>query len=126
MLCYQQALTAAAASVQALKAGGTKRLDVRTGTFLDALRSERYTKVVLMDHVDWLEAPCQHELAATLRERVAPGGKVIWRSASNAPPYAGVIAEHGFDVRRLQVATDGYMDRVNMYSSFYCAVRGRE
>ena len=58
-----------------------------------------------------------------LKEQVAPGGKVIWRSASNAPPYARLIEAAGFDVRRLQVATDGYMGRVNMYSSFYCAVR---
>ena len=56
-----------------------------------------------MDHVDWLEAAEQAELAAALAAHVAPGGKVIWRSASVAPPYATVIGDHGFDVRRLQV-----------------------
>ena len=76
------------ADFRALKAGGTARLDVRTGTFLDALRSAKFTKVVLMDHADWLEAPAVAELAAALREQVPPGGKVIWRSASFAPPYA--------------------------------------
>lgn len=55
--------------------------------------------------------------------QVLTGGKVIWRSASNSPPYAKHIAAHGFDVTRLQVATEGFMDRVNMYSSFYVAVR---
>jgi betaine lipid synthase len=55
--------------------------------------------------------------------QVLPGGKVIWRSASNRPPYADFIAAAGFDVKRLQVATEGYMDRVNMYSSFYVATR---
>ena len=83
-------------------------------------------QVILMDHVDWLDAVDARELAATLREHVQPGGKVIWRSASFAPPYAAFIGEHGFDVRRLAVASDGYMDRVNMYSSFYVAVRSRD
>ena len=31
-------------SFKQLKAGGTGRLDVRTGTFLDALRSDHFTK----------------------------------------------------------------------------------
>lgn len=69
-----------------------------------------------MDHVDWLEDGAARELAATLAAQVAPGGVVIWRSASLAPPYARHIAEAGFDVTCLQRATDGYMDRVNMYS----------
>lgn len=109
----------------ALKAGGTARLEVFTGIFLDALRSRKFTKVILMDHVDWLEDAQAQELASALREQVLPAGKVIWRSASNAPPYAAFIRAAGFDVQRLQVATDGYMDRVNMYSSFYVAVRTR-
>jgi betaine lipid synthase len=54
---------------------------------------------------------------------VRPGGIVIWRSASLRPPYAQLIAAAGFDVKCLQRASDGYMDRVNMYSSFYMAVR---
>ena len=110
---------------KALKEGGTQRLSVVTGTFLDALRSEPFSKVILMDHVDWLDDAAAREVAATLGAQVVAGGKVIWRSASFAPPYARFIEEAGFDVRRLQVATDGYMDRVNMYSSFYCAVRRR-
>lgn len=109
-----------------LKEGATARLEVVTGTFLDALRSDKFTKVILMDHVDWLDETHAQTVAHVLRDQVLPGGKVIWRSASNQPPYAAFIAENGFDVRRLQVATDGYMDRVNMYSSFYCAVRGRD
>lgn len=48
---------------------------------------------------------------------------MIWRSASMRPPYAKHIAAAGFDVRCLQRASDGYMDRVNMYSSFYMATR---
>jgi betaine lipid synthase len=112
-------------SVKMLRDGGLKRLDIVTGTFLDALRSAKYTKVILMDHVDWLDEGSAREVARTLRDQVLPGGKVIWRSASVCPPYAAFIAAQGFDVVRLAVATSGYMDRVNMYSSFYCAVRHR-
>lgn len=53
-----------------------------------------------------------------------PGGIVIWRSASLRPPYAKHIAAAGFDVTCLQRASDGYMDRVNMYSRCVCGVGG--
>jgi hypothetical protein len=124
-----------------------------------------------MDHVDWLDGEHAQEVANTLAKQVVPGGIVIWRSASNCPPYADTIARAGFEVTRLQVgagcavaltilqhrlraadlpgcapscrwarwrgpsavaarppaapqvAKEGYMDRVNMYSSFYKAVR---
>jgi betaine lipid synthase len=54
---------------------------------------------------------------------VVPGGIVIWRSAASTPPYARLIANAGFDVKCIQRADQGYMDRVNMYSSFYVATR---
>lgn len=113
-------------SFSMLKAGGTEKLEVVTGTFLDALRARKYTKVILMDHVDWLDDAAATEVARNLQAQVSTGGKVIWRSASNRPPYAEFIRACGFDVKRLQVATDGYMDRVNMYSSFYVATRTRD
>ena len=46
-----------------LKEGGTAKLDVVTGTFLDALRSDTFTKVILMDHVDWLDETQASEVA---------------------------------------------------------------
>jgi betaine lipid synthase len=55
--------------------------------------------------------------------QVAPGGIIIWRSASLRPPYAAQIEKAGFVVRRVRGAEQGYMDRVNMYSSFYVARR---
>jgi betaine lipid synthase len=79
--------------------------------------------VILMDHVDWLDTPHQQELAEALAQQVVPGGIIIWRSASLSPPYTDIIAKAGFEVSCLQRASDGYMDRVNMYSSFYKAVR---
>lgn len=51
---------------------------------------------------------------ATLRPpfcQVAPGGRVIWRSAAFVPPYARLIADAGFDVRCIQRADQGFMVR---------------
>ena len=55
--------------------------------------------------------------------QVLPGGRVIWRSAAVRPPYVKLIEQAGFNVKCLQLADHGFMDRVNMYSSFYVAVR---
>mmetsp|Transcript_20159 Transcript_20159/g.56144 ORF Transcript_20159/g.56144 Transcript_20159/m.56144 type:complete len:687 (-) Transcript_20159:861-2921(-) len=106
-----------------LKAGLIDRLTVETSTFLDELRSRKYTKVILMDHLDWL-SPSQHEeYAQVLAQQVPAGGIVIWRSAALCPSYSAVIARAGFDVRCVSRADQGYMDRVNMYSSFFVATR---
>ena len=62
-------------------------------------------------------------IAALPLLQVLPGGRVIWRSAAVRPPYVKLIEQAGFDVKCLQLADHGFMDRVNMYSSFYVAVR---
>jgi betaine lipid synthase len=98
-------------------------LTVASGYFLDELNARLYDKVILMDHVDWLDDETAQQVADALGRQVKPGGIVIWRSASLEPPYASKIAAAGFEVRCLQRATDGYMDRVNMYASFYAAER---
>ena len=51
-----------------------------------------------MDHVDWLDLKAAKDLAAALSRHVAPGGRVIWRSAALEPPYARLIANAGFTV----------------------------
>ncbi|GFH11752.1 uncharacterized protein HaLaN_07305, partial [Haematococcus lacustris] len=106
-----------------LKAGAIEGLTVATGTFMDELKARMYTKVILMDHLDWMQQEQHEEYARALACQVAPGGIVIWRSAANVPPYAEIIRKAGFDVRCISRADQGYMDRVNMYSSFYVAKR---
>ena len=59
-----------------------------------------------MDHVDWQDLAQARELAAVLAKQVAPGGRVIWRSAALCPPYARVIREAGFEVKCLQRADE--------------------
>lgn len=63
-------------------------------------------QVILMDHVDWQDLAQARELAAVLAKHVAPGGRVIWRSAALCPPYARVIREAGFEVKCLQRADE--------------------
>lgn len=48
---------------------------------------------------------------------------MIWRSAAYVPPYAALIRAAGFDVRCVQRADAGFMDRVNMYASFWVAIK---
>lgn len=102
-----------------------ERLLIRTGSFVDELNKRQYSKVILMDHVDWLEQKDIDTLCNALRRQVIPGGRVIWRSASRRPGYARCIESSGFKVRRIQ-SSEQYMDRVNMYASFYVAVRNFE
>ena len=108
----------------ALKAGAVDNLHVVNNFFLPTLCARRYSKVILMDHVDWLAEGDAREVAAALGRQVVPGGRVIWRSAALAPPYAAFIEAAGFEVRCLQRADQvKYMDKVNMYSSFYVATK---
>ena len=111
-----------------LKADENRMLDtieVVTGKFKDALLASVYTRVILMDHMDWMDAAYHHDLAATLHDHVSPGGRVIWRSSSINPPYSKIMAEHGFEVRRVSYhdKPDACIDAVNMYASFWVGVR---
>jgi len=106
-----------------LKAGTVDTLHVVNGFFMTALTARKYTRAILMDHVDWLGEEGAKEVAEALGKQVVAGGRVIWRSAAFCPPYAKFIEAAGFDVRCLQRADQGYMDRVNMYASFWVATK---
>ena len=56
-------------------------------------------QVILMDHVDWLDAAAARQVALALGRQVVKGGRVIWRSAAFCPPYVRFIREAGFQVR---------------------------
>jgi len=109
-----------------LKSGVLDRVHNVTGSFYDELSLRMYDKVILMDHADWLDVSGMKVLASSLAKQVVPGGTVIWRSASVHPPYVDFIKEAGFDVRRINHHEPGksvLCDAVNMYASFWCAVR---
>mmetsp|Transcript_21887 Transcript_21887/g.60757 ORF Transcript_21887/g.60757 Transcript_21887/m.60757 type:complete len:700 (-) Transcript_21887:282-2381(-) len=106
-----------------LKTGLIENLTIMTCTFMEALCARKYSKVILMDHVDWLDTQQATELAECLQRQVVPGGKMIWRTASLRPPYVDIFAKHGFEVKCISRIDQGYMDRVNMYSSFWVGTR---
>lgn len=118
------------AALTQLAANGGAALDalrIVTCPFLDALAAAPpggYTVVVLMDHVDWTDAAYAQTLAAALAAHVAPGGRVIWRSASVDPWYVKFIEAAGFTTQIIARAdVTPYLDRVNMYASFGMAVK---
>lgn len=102
------------------------RLHVRNGDFNAELKARKYDKVILMDHVDWMDTEKALEVVSLLSEQVVPGGQVIWRSASYCPPYVKMMQIAGFQVECVQRADREdcyYMDKVNMYNSFYSAIK---
>lgn len=106
-----------------LKKGAVDTLHIVNDFFLPALTARMYNKVILMDHADWLDEETAIQLAKALGKQVVVGGVVIWRSAAMNPPYAKFIEAQGFNVSCLQRADQGYMDKVNMYSSFFIATK---
>jgi betaine lipid synthase len=113
---------------EALKSGLIDRLELRVCP-LDHAISKLYdegtpvTKVVLMDHIDWMDEEYSVELATLLNQKTSPNAEFIFRSASQYPWYADDLANIGqFEVTKVNDASE-YADRVNMYASFYHGVR---
>ena len=64
------------------------------------------------------------EIWAECLRVLKPGGHLLAFSGTRTyHRMVCAIEDAGFEVRCLQRATDGYMDRVNMYASFYAAER---
>lgn len=98
----------------------TGRICNHHGSLLDQLKQRMYSKVVLMDHMDWMELPYIEELAGSLKTQVVTYGKIIFRSASKDPWFMYVFEKVGFVSLRLDVRAKGVlMDRVNTYASFW-------
>ena len=112
-----------------LKAGVVDKVDNRTCWFADALTDGSYDKVILMDHMDWLDDKAIETLCEQLAEHVVPGGKIIWRSGALNPHYAEAIERHGFDIQvqdqhNFKRDTPAIcIDKVNMYASFWVGTR---
>ena len=110
-----------------LKNGAVENVHVHTTAFLDQLTARTYSKVILMDHCDWMNEDLINTYAKALAKHVCPGGRLIWRSASLNPPYVKAFDKAGFNVRCISRHTDGKnpicIDNVNMYASFWVAER---
>jgi S-adenosylmethionine-diacylglycerol 3-amino-3-carboxypropyl transferase len=85
-----------AENFERLKAGLVDCIQTRTTTVTDFLRGhdEQVTRFVLLDHMDWMSsyhpAALEEEWEA-IRERAAPGARILLRSAQARPAYLDAI-----------------------------------
>mmetsp|Transcript_8248 Transcript_8248/g.30422 ORF Transcript_8248/g.30422 Transcript_8248/m.30422 type:complete len:746 (-) Transcript_8248:1595-3832(-) len=110
---------------ETLKDGRISNLKITTNTFVEELKKGLYSKVILMDHVDWLPRPLVEELSRELAAHVVKNGRILWRSASVSPPYVEDFRKAGFKVQRIHCHSEDchYIDRVNMYASFWIGIK---
>ncbi|KIM63223.1 hypothetical protein SCLCIDRAFT_1214338 [Scleroderma citrinum Foug A] len=116
-----------------LKTNGGQATDsfrLHTDSIINVLRGLKtwsLTRAVIMDHLDWFSEDSKDvdEEIAELERVLAPGGILLWRSAGRRPWYVKVFQRHGFLVTPLGVrqGPDVAIDRVNMYASFWRAVK---
>jgi len=103
-----------------LRDGRLQKLTISTNTFIDELKSREYSKVILMDHMDWQNDKYASDIADSLWDNLKDGGITILRSASYSPFYLKYFEEKGFDIKCVsRIDQNDYLDRVNMYASFY-------
>ena len=135
----------------ALKADNAKALDcfrLHTDAIVTVLRGMQdasLTRAILMDHMDWfnpvedsvpmpsLDAARNEEDKSVadldrevveLARVICKGGAVSWRSAAKHPWYSQRFEKAGFRVAPIHIRETGKpIDNVNMYASFYKAVR---
>ncbi|KAJ7497210.1 hypothetical protein FB451DRAFT_1458187 [Mycena latifolia] len=116
-----------------LKANNGQALDafrLHTDSIVNVLRGlsdASLTRALIMDHLDWFTpgSPDIDEEAAELHRVLATGGSVFWRSAARKPWYNANFERQGFKVTSLGVrqGPEAAIDRVNMYASFWRAVK---
>ena len=122
------------ANFERLKGGLVDRIEPHTTTVTEFLRArdEPITRFVLLDHMDWMSS--YHPAALVeeweaIRERAAPGARILLRSAHAQPAYLDEI-RIGVEQARLrdafrfmQAEADALQphDRVHTYAGFVIA-----
>lgn len=92
---------------------------------LGKLDDNELTKVILMDHLDWFSVKDAEAEINAVYQKMKKGGYVFWRSAGKAPWYNELFEKIGFKIELCQVREGEtmYIDRVNMYASFWKGVK---
>lgn len=93
------------------------------------LTNHSITIAIIMDHMDWFSENGQEadtEISA-LYQALAPGGRVMLRSAAEKPWYISNFEKIGFTCKAAAVRTPTEsIDRVNMYASTWvCTKAGK-
>ncbi|KAJ2705931.1 hypothetical protein FB645_002020 [Coemansia sp. IMI 203386] len=115
--------------LQSLLKDKASKLILHTSTItgvLQKLNEGELSKAVIMDHMDWFSLEQAEEEVKALARAIRPNGFVLWRSAARNPWYIRIFEAHGFVVEALSIRQPNTMtpnDRVNMYASFYKAMR---
>jgi len=92
-------------------------------SFSAALAQRKYTKVILMDHVDWLEQRQMEILCELLKTQVLPEGKILLRSASLRPRYISLLERSFRMILVNSYETEQVCDAINMYASTWVGVK---
>ncbi|VEU23590.1 DEKNAAC104616 [Brettanomyces naardenensis] len=94
------------------------------------LTKKSLTIAIIMDHMDWFaeEGTDADDEISALYQSLAPGGRVLLRSASKCPWYIRNFEKFGFKCEAAAVRESGTaIDRVNMYSSTWvCHKAGKK
>jgi S-adenosylmethionine-diacylglycerol 3-amino-3-carboxypropyl transferase len=119
-----------------LKDGLVDRIHAHTCTVTGFLRrsDRRFSRFVLLDHMDWMGAHDPQALAeewAMILERAAPAARVIFRSAHADPAYLGALRVPAsgrlrkladvLEFHRRLAAELMQLDRVHTYAGFHIA-----
>ncbi|GME69135.1 unnamed protein product [[Candida] boidinii] len=90
------------------------------------LTKNSLTVAVIMDHMDWFDpegTDADDEINA-LYGALAPGGRVLLRSASTAPWYIKNFERLGYKCETAAVRVSGEaIDRINMYASTWVCTK---
>jgi S-adenosylmethionine-diacylglycerol 3-amino-3-carboxypropyl transferase len=116
----------------ALKAGLIDCVNLNTCAVTDFLHltRERLTKLVLLDHMDWMSSYHPEALVEewnAILARAADGARVIFRSAHRDPAYLGAIRlgpqrrplRDVLTIDEAQAKTLSRADRVHTYAGFF-------
>jgi S-adenosylmethionine-diacylglycerol 3-amino-3-carboxypropyl transferase len=118
------------AGFAALKAGLVDRVEAHTCTVTEYLEraGEPLTRAVLLDHMDWMSSYYPAALQAewdALARRMAPGGRILFRSANMAPPFLDTLRIGDRPLRQWlrlhpeEAQALSRADRVHTYMSFH-------
>lgn len=89
-------------------------------SFMKMLSQRQYNKVILMDHMDWMNYIYISKLATLLKSHLSDDGKAIFRSASVYPWFLNIFISKKFRLTNITNHKDNpYMDRINTYGSFW-------
>jgi S-adenosylmethionine:diacylglycerol 3-amino-3-carboxypropyl transferase len=96
-------------------------IDIKTGLFKDRLQERKYDKIIIMDHMDWLDETEQVSLVEVLRQQCRK--MILLRSASVHPPYIAFLEQVNFIMIRVNShETHDVCDKINMYASTWVGI----